>query len=182
MLTLIRLKTMLMADLPEFRDDPNLKYVAPAVRAMWREVQAIYDRTPDAAKATYKALYEHDLKMVGLFRQAGVKIVAGDDLGGGWVVAGFGLHQEFRELAKAGLSPLEVLQAATLNGAEFLRRTATMGTVEEGKNADLVLLDANPISAVENLDRIWGVVLKERYYSKSALDKMKDDIEAAYKG
>jgi len=181
-LTLIRLKTMLMADLPEFRDDPNLKYVAPAVRAIWREVQAIYDRTPAAAKATYKALYEHDLKMVGLFRRAGVKIVAGDDLGGGWVVAGFGLHQEFRELAKAGLSPLEVLQAATLNGAEFLRRTATMGTVEEGKNADLVLLDANPISAVENLDRIWGVVLGGRYYSKSALDKMKDDIEAAYKG
>ena len=149
---------------------------------MWREVQAIYDRTPAAAKATYKALYEHDLKMVGLFRQAGVKIVAGDDLGGGWIVAGFGLHQEFRELAKAGLSPLEVLQAATLNGAEFLRRTGTMGTVEEGKNADLVLLDANPISAVENLDRIWGVVLRGRYYSKSALDKMKDDIEAAYKG
>ena len=87
-----------------------------------------------------------------------------------------------RELAKAGLSPLEVLQTATLNGAEFLRRTATMGTVEEGKNTDLVLLDANPISAVENLDRIWGVVLRGRYYSKSALDKMKDDIEAAYKG
>ena len=181
-LTLIRLKTMLMPDLPEFRDDPNLKYVAPAVRTMWREVQAIYDRTPAAARATYKALYEHDLKMVGLFKQAGVKIIAGDDLGGGWVVAGFGLHQEFRELAKAGLSPLEVLQTATLNGAEFLRRTATMGTVEEGKNADLVLLDANPISAVENLDRIWGVVLRGHYYSKSALDKMKDDIEAAYKG
>jgi imidazolonepropionase-like amidohydrolase len=167
--------------LQEFRDDPNLKYVAPAMRAMWREVQAIYDRTPATTKATYKALYEHDLRMVGLFNQAGVKIVAGDDLGGGSVIAGFGLHQEFRELAKAGLSPLEVLQTATLNGAEFLRRTATMGTVEEGKNADLVLLEANPIAGVESLERIWGVVLNGHYYSKSALDKMKDDVEAAYK-
>jgi hypothetical protein len=180
-LTLIRTKTMLMPDLPEFQDDPNLKYVAPAVRTRWREALEIYNRAPAAAKATYKALYEYDLRLVGFLKEAGVKIVAGDDLGGGWVVAGFGLHREFRELAKAGLSPLEVLQTATLNGAEFLRRTATMGTVEEGKNADLVLLDANPIAGVENLDRIWGVALRGSYYSRSALDKMTDDIEAAYK-
>ena len=179
--TLIRIKTMLTPDLPEFQNDPNLKYVAPAVRILWREALQIYNRAPASAKATYEAFYEHELKMVGLFKEAGVKIVAGDDLGGGWVIDGFGLHQEFRELAKAGLSPLEVLQTTTLNGAEFLRRTATMGTVEEGKNADLVLLDANPIASVENLDRIWGVVLKGRYISKSALDKMKDDVEAALK-
>jgi imidazolonepropionase-like amidohydrolase len=175
--TLIRNKTMLMPDLPEFQDDPNLKYVAPGVRMMWREALDIYSRTTTAAaKATYKELYEYNIRMVGLFKQAGVRILAGDDFGGGWLIAGFGLHQEFRELAKAGLSPLEVLQTATLNGAQFLRRTATMGTVEEGKNADLVLLDANPIASVENLDRIWGVVLHGRYYSRSALDKMKDEI------
>jgi hypothetical protein len=177
--TLIRNKTMLMPDLPEFQTDPNLKYVAPGVRRMWQEALDIYSRTTTAAvKATYKELYEYNLQMVGLFKRAGVKILAGDDLGGGWVIAGFGLHQEFRELAKAGLSPLEVLQTATLNGAEFLRRTATMGTVEEGKSADLVLLDANPIVSVENLDRIWGVILHGRYYSRSALDNMKDEIES----
>jgi hypothetical protein len=180
-LTLIRNKTMLMPDLPEFQDDPNLKYVAPETRALWRETLGLFNRTPAAAKATYKQLYEYDHKLVGLLKQAGVKIVAGDDLGGGWVIAGFGLHQEFRELAKAGLSPLDVLQATTLNGAEFLRRTETMGTVEEGKNADLVLLDADPIASVENLDRIAGVFLKGRYYSKAALDKMKDDVETAYR-
>jgi imidazolonepropionase-like amidohydrolase len=71
-----------------------------------------------------------------------------------------------------------VAQPATLFGAEFLRRSASMGTVEEGKNADVVLLDANQIASVENLDRIWAVVLQGRYYSKSALDKMKDDGES----
>jgi hypothetical protein len=179
--TLIRIKTMMMPDAPEFQSDPNLKYVAPDLRATWREALAIYDRVPPASKATFKQFYDDDLKMMRLFKDAGVKIVAGDDLGGGWVVTGFGLHREFRELAKAGLTPLEVLQTTTLNGAEFLRRTATMGTVEEGKNADLVLLDANPITSVENLDRISGVLLKGRYFPKSALDKMKDDVEAAYK-
>jgi len=119
--------------------------------------------------------------MVGLFKQAGLEIVAGDDLGGGYVIPGFGLHQEFRELARAGLSPLELLQTATLNGAEFLRRADTIGTIEEGKNADLVLLEADPTASVENLARIGGVVLKGRYYSKSTLDQMKDEAETAYR-
>ncbi len=91
------------------------------------------------------------------------------------------MHQEFRELAKAGLTPLEVLQTATLNGAEFLNRSATMGSVEEGKVADLVLLDANPLERVENLAAISGVMLRGRYLDKSALDRMKDEVEAAYR-
>ena len=97
-----------------------------------------------------------------------------------WVIPGVSLHQEFRHLAASGLSPLEILQMTTLNGAEFLRRQATMGTVDEGKNADLVLLDANPILDVANLDRISAVFLKGRYFSKQALDKMKNDVAAAY--
>ena len=56
-----------------------------------------------------------------------------------------------------------------------------MGTVDEGKNADLVLLDANPVEAVANLDRIAAVVLKGKYFSKDALDKMKSDVASAYK-
>ena len=91
------------------------------------------------------------------------------------------LHQEIRELAKAGLFPLEIPQMATLHGAEFLGRTAVMGTVDEGKNVDLALLDANPIERVSNLDRIWAVVLKGRFYSRLALEKMKDDGAAAYR-
>jgi imidazolonepropionase-like amidohydrolase len=189
--TLIRLKTMLMPG--EFQNDPDLKYVAPPLRAMWREVLADFDGLPAAWKDTFKQLYEYDLRMMNLFKEEGVKVLAGDDLGGGWVVTGFGLHQEFRELSKAGLSPLEVLQTATLNPAEFLRRepgiglpfqrpaVTPMGTVEEGNVGDLVLLDADPTASVENLDRISGVVLKGRYFPKVELDKMKDTVEKAYR-
>ncbi len=180
-LTMIRLKSMLMPDAPEFQNNPNLKYVSPQIRGVWQRAFGAYSRQPAEWKTTYKQLYEHDLKMVRIFKEEGVKILAGDDFGGGWVVAGFGLHQEFRELAAAGLTPLEVLQATTLNGAEFMGRTATMGTVEQGKVADLVVLDANPLSGVENLSRISGVMLRGRYFNKAALDKMKDDVEAAYR-
>ncbi|MSQ70161.1 MAG: hypothetical protein EXR27_02575 [Betaproteobacteria bacterium] len=54
------------------------------------------------------------------------------------------------------------------------------GTVEEGKNADLVLLDANPVARAANLHGIWGVVLRGRYLSRDALEKMKEDVAAAY--
>ena len=90
------------------------------------------------------------------------------------------MHQEFRELAAAGLSPLEILQMSTLNVAEFLHREATMGTVDEGKNGDLVLLDANPIADVANLSKISAVVLNGKYFSQPQLEKLKADVATAY--
>jgi imidazolonepropionase-like amidohydrolase len=80
-------------------------------------------------------------------------------------VPGYSLHQEFDELARAGLSPLRVLQTVTLDAAEFLGRTSTLGTVELGKRADLVLLEANPLENVEHLHAIVGVVRAGRYRS-----------------
>ena len=65
----------------------------------------------------------------------------------------------------------------TLNGARFFGREASMGTVEPGKNANLVLLDANPIESVQNLHRIDGVVRAGAYYSRHDLDAMKQTVE-----
>ena len=115
-----------------------------------------------------------------MLKRNGVKILAGSDLGGIWVIPGFSLHQEFHELANAGLSPLEVLQATTLNAAEFLHRETTMGTVDQGKDADLVLLDANPIVDVANLDKISAVLVNGRYFPRQSLDKMKIGVAEAY--
>jgi imidazolonepropionase-like amidohydrolase len=100
-----------------------------------------------------------ELTLPKLLKQNGVKMLAGSDTAVivNWCIPGFSLHQEFALLAASGLSPLEILQMTTLNGAQFLGREATMGTVDQGKNADLVLLDANPIEDVANLDKIRRV-------------------------
>jgi hypothetical protein len=178
-LTLIRLKTMDMPD--AYQNDPNVKYMPAPLREVWRDVLGNFNRLPAPTRAALRQLYAYDLKMVKIFKQEGVKMVAGDDLGGGWIVTGFGLHQEFKEMLAAGLTPLEVLQTTTINAAEFLHRT-DMGTVESGKNADLVLLDANPVANVANLDKMSAVVLKGRYFDRAALDKMMADVETAYQG
>lgn len=171
--TMLRLKTMEFSDDAQFRNDPNLKYIDPATRAQWEQLAVQYvANVPPTAAATFRAFYTLQKKVLLDMRDNGVRMLAGSDLGGIWVIPGFSLHQEFRELAAIGFTPLQVLQMATLNGAEFLHREDSMGTVEAGKNADLVLLDGNPIADVRNLDRIAAVVLKGRYFSKAELDAL----------
>lgn len=179
--TLIRLRTQDYGNDAVYRTDPNLQYVDKTRRALWESVAAQYDATvTPAALTALHNYYALQLKAVKGMKQNGVKMLAATDLGGGLVIPGFSLHQEFRELAAAGLSPLEILQMTTLNGAQFLGREATMGTVEAGKNADLVLLDANPIADAASLDKVSAVFLRGRYYPRNALDALLAKVAAAY--
>lgn len=181
--TLIRLRTASFSGTAQYRSDPNLIYVDKAKRALWEQLgrQAGVLLSP-ASTGIFQNYYLAQQTLVKLYSQNGVKLLAGSDLGGIWVVPGFGLHQEFRELAGAGLTPLQILQMTTLNGARFLQRESSMGTVEAGKNADLVLLDANPIEDAANLSTIAGVFLKGRYFSSAALAEMKRGVAAAHAG
>ena len=179
--TLIRLRTMHHSADAAYRNDPNLAYVDKTRRALWDKLGQQFAATvPASAATTFSQYYAAQLRFVGRLQNSGAKLLAGSDLGGIWIIPGFGLHQEFAELASAGLSPLQVLQATTLNGAMFLGRQATMGTVGVGKVADLVLLDANPLLAVASLGKIAGVVLNGRYLGAAELDRMKREVADAY--
>lgn len=102
------------------------------------------------------------LRVVREMHAAGVPLLAGTDAGGrANVEPGESLHGELEMLVEAGLTPLEALQAATRNAAEFLGRK-DVGTVEKGKLADLVLLEGNPLVDIRNTRRIAAVVLRGR--------------------
>ncbi|AMJ66026.1 hypothetical protein AXW84_11730 [Hymenobacter sp. PAMC 26628] len=175
--TLIRLRTMELGDAPEYVNDPNQRYIPAVTAKKWHEVgQDFTQKLTPAFKATYRNLYALQLRLAKLFEETHVPMLAGSDFGGGWLVPGFSLHQEFDELQKAGLAPLTVLQMTTLNGAKFLNRTADTGSVEPGKNANLVLLDANPLADVQNLHRICAVVRAGRYYAHADLENLKQQV------
>ena len=179
--TLIRLKTQDYGNDSVFRTDPNLMYVDKTRRALWESIASQYAATiTPGALTTLHNFYALQLKVVKLMQDAGVSMLAGSDLGGGLVIPGFSLHQEFKELARAGLTPLQVLQMTTTNGAQFVGRQTTMGSIDVGKNADLVLLSANPIADVANLDKISAVVMRGKYYSRSTLDALLASVAAAY--
>lgn len=176
--TLIRERSTEMADAPEFAADPNLRYMSEATLKTWRESMVTFNAMPAPGRALFRQSYAQHLKLVKLFDEAGAKMMAGSDVSGIWEVPGFSLHQEFDQLALAGLSPLHVLQMTTLNGAQFLGRTASMGSVERNKAADLVLLDANPVDSVRNLHGIHAVVRAGRYYAREDLERLKAAVLA----
>lgn len=172
--TLIRVRTMEIGDDAAYRNDPNLQYVPAKTKQLWEEIsQQFSTKFSPEQHATFARLYALQAQLVKPFKKAGIPMMAGSDLGGGFVIAGFGLHQEFDLLADAGLTPLEVLQMTTLDGARFLGREATMGSIDVGNDANLVLLDANPIANVQNLHRIAGVMRAGTYYSAPALAALK---------
>ena len=175
--TLIRLRTMGIANDPAYVNDPNLRFMPAATRQMWDQLAKQFSaRISPENQAIYRKFFDMQLRFVKLMEDSGVPLLAGSDTGGSqWVIPGFSLHHEFDLFAQAGLTPLQVLQVATWNGAKFLGREGAMGSVEAGKNADLVLLDANPIADAANLHGIAGVVRAGVYYSPSALNRLKAD-------
>ena len=113
-LTLIRLRTQDWGNDPEYRNDPNNKYLDKATVALWDKVGDQFATLTPEAVTTLKNYYGLQKRVTKLMQQNGVPILAGSDVGGIWLIAGFGLHQEFHQLADAGLTPLQVLQATTL--------------------------------------------------------------------
>ena len=145
---------------------------------MWDETAVEYAaRLKPEDQDTLTRLMDLSFRLVKDFDEAGVKMLAGSDYGGGWVIPGVSLHQEFDLLEKCGLSPLKVLQMTTINGSEFLGIEKTSGSVETGKNANLVLLDGNPVESVQNLHRLAGVVRNGKYFSKDDLSSMMLRVE-----
>jgi hypothetical protein len=114
-------------------------------------------------------LLQKQLDVVRLMQRAGVKIMAGTDL----PPERSRLSEELSLLVEAGLSPMEALQSATRNPAEFIGRLDSLGTIERGKIADLVLLDDNPLEGISNIQKINAVVFGGRLIPRSSLEAMR---------
>jgi imidazolonepropionase-like amidohydrolase len=103
-------------------------------------------------------------------------LLAGTDTPGFDRVPGFSLVEELALLVRAGLTPMEALQSATRSPARFLRMEDSLGTVEPGKEADLVLLDANPLDDIRNVHRVHSVMLRGRYLAPPAMDSLRSSV------
>jgi imidazolonepropionase-like amidohydrolase len=123
-------------------------------------------------------LFGESMRVVALMQSAGLGIMAGTDSAAPYVIPGFALHQELVLLVQAGLSPMQALQAATKTPADFLGKSKTQGTIEAGKNADLLLLDANPLENIHNTQKIRALILQGKLLDRAALDTLLSSAEA----
>ena len=158
-------------DQKEYAKDPRLKYVPQDFLIEWTELKNARISMPQRM-AEMKRVFPTFLKIIGAMRRAGVNLLAGTDATQIHVVPGFSLHDELALLVKAGFTPMEALQSATIAPARFMEREKDLGTIDPGKFADMVLLEANPLNNINHTKKIAAVVLDGRYFSKGALKEL----------
>jgi imidazolonepropionase-like amidohydrolase len=178
--TLTVLRSVAFLDDPNFRNDPRLKYLPSSFSNQWDPTKdfRFKGRTAEDFELA-RLVFKKQLEVVGPMRRAGVESLAGTDVLNPYCFPGFSLHDELLLLVNAGLTPMEALQAATLNPARFLGKESELGTVEKGKFADLVLLEANPLEDIRNTQKINAVMVRGKLIPKSELQRMLATIETA---
>ena len=173
-----------------FLDQRDLKHqpLGKYVPAYWRDVtwrRFTEQMMPDLLRDPLPLRQEYfadNLKMVGAMHRAGVPFLAGTDTAPGvYIMPGFSLHDELANFVEAGFTPMESLQTATSNPAKFLEMDSTFGSIEPGKTADLILLDANPLDDIHNAQKIRAVVVNGRLLDRAALDQILARVEASAK-
>jgi imidazolonepropionase-like amidohydrolase len=169
-------------DQRDLAHDPLGKYVP----AFWRDVtwKRFYDEMiPDLQKDSLelrKEYFARNLKMVADMRRAGVPFLAGTDTAPAiFVLPGFSLHDELANFVEAGFTPMEALQTATSNPAKFFGTESAQGSIAKGKVADLVLLDADPLTDIHNTRKIEAVIANGHLYDRAALDALLRGAESA---
>lgn len=161
-----------VADITAVLRRPEMKYIPSRIAQGWGPATNPYVNSSRMTNwQGFQARYAVLEKLTKGFHDAGVRLLAGTDAMNPSVVPGFSLHDELHDLVAAGLTPYEALRAATANPAEFLKAKTRFGTVTEGKRADLILVDGNPLDDVTVVSRRQGVMIKGQWFSQSELQK-----------
>lgn len=161
----------------EVDNSPDARFVSPSVRAeLLRDRNGFWATPPDPERRLRYVQLRNALTLA--LYEAGAKLMAGSDAPEWMMLYGFTLHRELEHLVEAGLPPYAALETATRNPAEWLGALDTFGTLEVGKRADLLLLDANPLDNIQHTQRIAGVMAQGRWLDKAALQQMLDAAAA----
>jgi hypothetical protein len=164
-------------------NDDYLKYLGPALKRTynWRVERASKDNT-DAISFRHKN-FEAGAKLLPLLYKSGVTILAGTDAGylNSFNYPGLGMHDELAIMVKYGLTPHQALVCSIINGPAFFNQSKLYGAVAKQKNADLLILNANPLIDINNTKKIDAVINKGKYLNRKYLDKLLADTEQKVK-
>ena len=165
-------------------ENPALAYIPPGTRQKWLANYTENDDLEPAAWERRQKGFQNNMRFIGQFARAGGKVMTGTDTSaGGWAVAGIGVHREMELLVEAGLTPMQAILAATRNPAEGYRVLHRVGTIEAGKLADLVIVNADPLQDIRNAQKIeWviqdGKVIDRTFHASFADPFAGDYVEA----
>jgi hypothetical protein len=158
------------------RNDPRQKYLAASLTGGWKNVKDLPD--DPVIRARLASGWKRFVEITRILHQEGVRFLVGTDAGARFVLPGFDVHEELRILVEeVGLPPLQAIQAASRNSAESLGKLRELGTIEVGKIADLVVIDADPLKDIRATSSVVAVIAKGRVHTRSDLDTLLVQIE-----
>jgi imidazolonepropionase-like amidohydrolase len=165
----------------DYSQHPQRRYVFPGIWRSWDQETGLRHPYPGIALKQWELVHEKGRLLLKMLQAGGVGLLAGSDCGASnnFTFPGWILHRELAMMVEAGLTPMQALQAATRNPARFLGELDRSGTVETGKTANLVLLNANPLEDIRNTEKIDSVVLRGTLLSRTDLDRLLDGVAAA---
>lgn len=153
----------------DLRNRPEMRFMPEATVNRWVRSKETQERERGFNADIAVRAIEIRRRLILALHEAGAGLLLGSDAPQVFNVPGFSLHHELEILVAAGLTPFEALQTGTAAAGKFLETNT--GTVAIGRNADLVLLDANPLEDIGNTRRIHGVMLRGSWYSSSDLEQ-----------
>jgi imidazolonepropionase-like amidohydrolase len=158
-------------DLDQLQRLEGVALMPAAVREAWVAKKRGEIQSSGADRGRDSLEIEARRSVIRALYGGGAGLLLGADTPGSFRVPGYALIEEMRAMRAAGLPPAAILAAATRNAAACIERAGEIGTIEIGKRADLVLLDANPLEDIENVARRSGVMLRGAWYSSEELEK-----------
>jgi imidazolonepropionase-like amidohydrolase len=167
-------KTLAFLDSDTHANDSYLRYIGPGLQATYEGRVTRAAQADSAAIARRHRSYAFTSARLPMLQAAGVLILAGTDAGflNSFDYPGIGLHDELQLMVESGLTPLQALRGATINGAMFLGKAARHGTIARGKSANLLILDRNPLTDISATRSIHGLVQRGVYFDRATLDSL----------
>ncbi len=149
---------------------PEMRYVAPETRAEWAEIKDGMLAETGASAESARRTIEMRRRLIKALHAAGAGLLLGSDAPQIYNVPGFSTHRELESLVAAGLTPYQALETGTRNVATYFGTGKHTGTIERGKRADLVLLDADPLADIRNTTRRSGVRVGGRWLPQADIE------------
>ena len=179
-LSLWQMRYLTRAEEAAMRARPEMRFIHPAVRQEWADAAiSLFTRFTDEQIDLLDLQHDEDFRIIADLLANGAEVAVGTDARNPYVLFGFAIHDELGFLVEGGLTPTEALMLATIRTAEFLDLQAEIGTVEVGKQADLVLFGSDPTVDIANSRTIAGVVVDGRYSTRAQIDA---ELEAVANG
>jgi imidazolonepropionase-like amidohydrolase len=169
------------ADLATLLAFPELKYMPLQQIQQWKSAQENLLKNADFKPDVARNVIKNRMRLLKELHDGGVKILLGSDAPQRFSVPGFSIHREMKRMADAGMKPYDILRSGSYNVGLYLKEKDNFGTIEVGKRADLILLDANPLEDISNIARRSGVMVRGRWLSEREIQSRLDQIAASHR-